>query len=321
VTDRAGSSRIDVDLPSTRRRIAALERYVSDRLLHDDRFTCGHFDDCRLSCDPDRIFREGGMSHVGGRFDLRIDGRPLRVVVVGQESGWIKDTESNQTGRRVTLAQRRADIAEGSGLNCRYYAHDGYPAGNPHMRGTTSALPVIFGGAPGEDFKGEWVAPASGRAFHLFDGFALVNLLLCSASPAGALSQGASTRRMRANCREHFKATLAMLEPTLVVVQGRLAADNTTAVLRRTTVTSNHLYESELAGAPVLVAVFSHPSARGDARWGDRLDGALHHRRGHPHVAPGDQPALTPPSSGTTRHLRRSGPAAGDSRFAARCGL
>jgi hypothetical protein len=272
VTDRAGPPRIDVNLPSTRHRVAALERYVSDRLLHDDRFSCRNFDHCRMSCGSGRIFREGVMSHVGSRFDLRIDGRPLRVVVVGQESGWIKDTDSNQTGRRVTLAQRRADIAEGSGLNCRYYAHDGYPARNPHMRGTTSALRVIFGGAPGEDFSGEWVAPANGRPFHLFDGFALVNLLLCSVSTAGALSQGASTRLMRANCGEHFRATLAVLEPTLVVVQGRLAADATKAVLRRTRVLSDHLYASELAGAPVLVAAFSHPSARGEARWGDRLD-------------------------------------------------
>jgi hypothetical protein len=77
---------------------------------------------------------------------------------------------------------------------------------------------------------------------------------------------------MRANCGEHFGATLAMLEPTLLVVQGRLAADGTEAVLPKMAVLSDYLYQSEVAGVPVLVAVFSHPSARGDARWGDRLD-------------------------------------------------
>jgi hypothetical protein len=184
VIDRAEPAKIVADLPSTRRRVAALERYVSEHLLDGDRFCCRHFNDCRMSCGPDGIFREGVMSHVGSRYDLRLDGRPLRIVVVGQESGWIKDTDSNQTGRRVTLAQCRADIAGGSGLNCRYYAQDGYPARNPHMRGTTSALRVVFGGAPGEDFGGEWVEPVNGHPFHLFDGFALVNLLLCSASVA-----------------------------------------------------------------------------------------------------------------------------------------
>ncbi len=45
------------------------------------------------------------MSHVGRRYDLVRGGKPLRVVVVGQESGLPKDPDS-PWGRRVSLEAR-----------------------------------------------------------------------------------------------------------------------------------------------------------------------------------------------------------------------
>jgi len=66
------------------------------------------------------------------------------------------------------------------------------------MRGTTSALRTILGDGPGADHEGEFVHTVDGERFHVFDAFALVNVLLCSAGPPA--SMGRSTTTMRRNC-------------------------------------------------------------------------------------------------------------------------
>jgi uracil-DNA glycosylase len=133
-------------------------------------------------------------------------------------------------------------------------------------------LRIIFGHGLGSDDAGEWITPVHGHAFHIFDGFALVNRLLCSAGPEGG-SQGRSTTTMRDNCLEHFEATLAILDPTIVVLQGALVAKSSAEALPVATELSSHLYESRgTSGRRVMVCHFSHPAARGLLRWGDRLD-------------------------------------------------
>jgi hypothetical protein len=83
------------------------------------------------------------MSHVGRRYDLAIGGRPLRVVVVGQESGWPKGPGARRWGRRVSLETRYEVVHDISGLQRRYRAEGGHSGRNPHMRGTTQALRVV----------------------------------------------------------------------------------------------------------------------------------------------------------------------------------
>ena len=72
------------------------------------------------------------------------------------------------------------------------------------MRGTTSALRALFGNGLGTDRGGEYVEPVNGRRFHIFDGFALVNRLLCSASP---------TNRSRPLNRHHARPMREMSGP------------------------------------------------------------------------------------------------------------
>lgn len=263
---RTSAPVIEADLPATRRRIGRLRRYVSRELLDDGEFVCRHYGECRRSRRRGDAFREGTMSHVGKHFDLYIDGRPLRVMVVGQESGWARVPAYR---KRVSMEQRLAAVM-GSGINRRYYADDEHQARNPHMRGTTSALRLIFGKGLGADWDEEWVRPANGRRFHIFDGFALVNRLLCSASPPTS-SQGRPTRTMLTSCLEHFEATLAILEPTLIVLQGGLVARSIAAALPVTRQRSDYLYETTFTGNRALVCAFSHPSAQGALRWGDTL--------------------------------------------------
>jgi hypothetical protein len=218
----------------------------------------------------DRFF-EGQMSHVGHRFDLRVNGRPLRVVVVGQEMGWPREPGARSVASLVSLERRHGMILGKSGLGRRYYADKHHESRNPHMRGTTSALRIIFGKGLGLRHEEEFVYPVRGRPFHIFDGFALVNRLLCSAGPVRS-SLGRSTRTMRDNCLEHFVATLRILEPTLVVLQGRGVDLWTRSVFTRERSYGEHLHRASFEGRKLQLCTFSHPSARGGLRWGDSLE-------------------------------------------------
>lgn len=265
------ASSIEVDLPATRRRIVKLRNYVATNLLIEDTFICPHHTECRNSRKPGDAFREGVMSHVGRHFDLYVDGNPLRIVVVGQESGWPRGPGARKQGRRVSLDDRYTAIHDISGRKRRYYSEQDHPGRNPHMRGITSALRVIFGQGLGVDYDDEFVFPSNGRPFHIFDGFALVNRLLCSAGPRDS-SQGRPTPTMFQRCLEHFKATASILEPTLVILQGGQVRKWTESVFAPSRSYGDHLYETRLDGRRLLVCTFSHPSAHGALRWGDILE-------------------------------------------------
>lgn len=259
---------IFVDMPGTRRRVARLRRYVKGTLLDGNEFRCPHEDACRRSTKRGYQFREETMSHVGRRFDMFLGEKPLRVMVVGQESGLPKDPES-PWGHKVTMQARYHQIHDVTGLQKRYYAEPGRQGRNPHMRGTTLALRTIFGSGPGDDFDGEHVNPVNGKPFHCFDGFALVNRLLCSAGPIKT-SKGSPSSTMLNNCAKHFAATASILEPTVVILQGALVAKWVAPLLEPGRIYHEHLHEAYLGEQRMLVCSFSHPSAHGALRWGDQ---------------------------------------------------
>ncbi|HEY5196501.1 MAG TPA: hypothetical protein VIJ51_05690 [Solirubrobacteraceae bacterium] len=249
----------------TAARVEELRAYMEANVLSpSDDFICDHCPECRASIkDGDRFF-EGQLSHVGRHYDMTVDGEPRRVVVVGQEYGLDKP--------RVSLDERYEAIHDGSGLGRRYYSDGEHRGRNPHMRGTTSALRLAFGREPGADHEGEFLDTPADGPFHIFDAFALVNVLLCSAGPVGS-SVGRSTRTMRQNCAEHFARTLQILEPTLLILQGKGVYEWLKPIIEQEeTVITDHLAYATVAGLPVLMCMFSHPSARGPLRWGDSLD-------------------------------------------------
>lgn len=241
---------------------------MDEHVLGPGGFCCASFAACRGSTRGDDRFFEGQLSHVGHHYDLHLDGRPLRVVVVGQENGAPRGADDPS---RISMAERYRKIHDGSGLERRYYADGTHRARNPHMRGTTSALRVIFGEAPGSEWEEEFLESAGGDRFHLFDAFSLVNVLLCSNFPAKK-NTGASTKTMRRNCLKHFAATMQILEPTLMVLQGEGVQDWIAPVLGLMDERAPHLAETQLAGNRVLVCRFSHPAARRDLSWGNRPD-------------------------------------------------
>lgn len=121
------------------------------------------------------------------------------------------------------------------------------------------------------------MVPERGRPFHIFDGFALVNRLLCSTSPPNRC-EGSSTRTMRHNCLEHFRTTMDILDPTIVILQGLGVARWSREVFVPTRLFTEHLAEASNDGRRLLLCSFSHPSAHGELRWGDQLDAPTSNR-------------------------------------------
>jgi hypothetical protein len=255
LTEPSGG-RFHADVARTQQRIARLREYMSGEVLRGKDFVCASWSDCESSIPAGCTFTEGQLSHVGKHFDLTKEGKPYRVVVVGQEVGG--------SGRRVTLEERYERVHDASGLTQRFEGYRTHKRRNPHMRGTTLALREIFGG-PGTDHETEFL-DVDGQSVHLFDCFALVNRLLC-ASHVAATSNGKPTKTMLANCERHFAATMKILQPTLVVVQGVTVWRRSQRVLRPRQRLSDHFVECDLAGRLVLVGTFTHPSARAQHRW------------------------------------------------------
>lgn len=261
--EHAATPRLRSDPAATAHRLRALGDYMEANVLGPQGFHCSSYPACLGSIRPQARFYEGQLSHVGRHFDLHKDGRALRIVVVGQEYGGTRTS--------ISLRDRYEELHDTSGLARRYYADSEHPARNPHMRGTTSALRLILGKGLGADWEEEFVQTAEGERFHVFDAFALVNVLLCAAHPLRG-AQGRSTKTMRRNCLRHFAATMEILEPTLMVLQGQGVQDWIGPVLGLMDDRTEHLAEAHVTGNRVLVCRFSHPSAHGALQWGARLD-------------------------------------------------
>ena len=240
----------------TKERIRCLEEYIRKNLLPGDgSFICEHFTQCRGSRSG-LPFHHGQMSHVGRHYDLEVAGRPMRIVLVGQEYG--------KTQECVGLAKRSERIALSAGK--------GFQGRNRHMGGTSSILRLLLGREPGADEAGERLLDG-----HVFDGFALVNYLLCTAlkkprnreQDACGGGEGHSSPIMRRNCGRHFRRTLEILEPTVIVAQGIGVGKWMSKALPIAEQRGPHHEMIRITGQSVDLFTFSHPSAGGSSGfWG-----------------------------------------------------
>ncbi len=146
------------NLSDTAARVAELDRYMATNVLDGMTFVCDKYDACRASHAGQ--FFEGQLHHVGRHYDLVVDGKSFRIVVVGQEYG--------NGPRYVSREARSRDVAELTGVGKRFFSDGGHPARNPHMRGTTSLLRLLFGRAPGRDYSGEFLS-LNGTSVHIFE--------------------------------------------------------------------------------------------------------------------------------------------------------
>ena len=237
----------------TRERVRMLEEYVRAELLSaEGSFICTSFEQCRSSrCGYP--FYPGQMSHVGKHYDLEVNGRAMRIVLAGQEYG--------REFERVDLADRSRMICESARAG---FGKDR----NPHMKGVASTLRLLLGRDLGDDDEGERLLGG-----HIFDGFALVNYLLCTAlaevrgKNSRFSGKGYSSPRMQRNCARHFLRTMEVLEPTVIVVHG-LALRRWIGNALPLPPPEGEIAEMvEISGRPVDLLTFAHPSAGGHSGW------------------------------------------------------
>ncbi|MGB3676465.1 MAG: hypothetical protein WA988_18705, partial [Candidatus Nanopelagicales bacterium] len=143
------------------------------------------------------------------------------------------------------------------------------------MKGTTSALRVAFGRAPGQDREGELLQIANDPVpRHVMECYALANMRLCSANVAGTTTSAATTK-MSNNCLRHLAATIRILEPTLCILQSVDIRGVIEPELSNAEIIDPRfpkLEYAEFAGAPTMIAAFPHPYQRGrnsHLNWGN----------------------------------------------------
>lgn len=243
------------DRQKTEARSLALKKYLTTHVL-GAHFICPHFHECKSS--HAEKYYEGQLHHLGRFYDLLFDDLPLRVVIVGQEYG---------KGPAHVGLERRYDMIMNSGLKKRFEASGGYEARNSHMKGTTNVLRLLFGIPLGTDHETEFLTIGNEHV-HLFDAFALVNYLLCSAVPNEGSMRGKATRTMKKNCAIHFREVIRILEPSVVIVQGKGFWKTIKTVFDSVKQEADYVFHARIGTTETLVAALTHPSARFPNNWG-----------------------------------------------------
>jgi len=239
----------------TDQRRESLEAYLTTNILGSE-FICRDYEPCKLSHAG--LYYEGQLHHIGQCYDISADGMPLRVMIVGQEYG--------EPPPRVSC-EARHEMIMSTGINYRFTAGAGHKARNPHMKGTTSVLRLLFGIPLGTDFDSEFIA-VDGERRHIFEAFALVNYLLCSAVSEETKSRGLATPEMKKNCLKNFRVALEILEPSVVIVQGKGYWHSVQNAFDAVTHEAHEIYRAKLGSMQTLVAVLAHPSAFFPHNWG-----------------------------------------------------
>lgn len=241
--------------------LQAIEKYFQTNVLANNAFCCQYEHDCESSYletgeqDVNRQFYKGQLHHIGTHYDLSYQQTPFRVMIVGQEYGHAPSL--------VDFKARYEMLMDSAAI--------GYKSRNPHMKGTSSLLRLLHDLPLGNDREGEFIQ-VDGKAIHLFDTFVLANYLLCSAVTEGS-RQGKAAWEMKKNCANHFVATLELLKPTILLVQGKSFWDYPIKDLfdRGLEQLEDQLYQANFKGNPLLIAVFAHPSAPAYGFWGNSL--------------------------------------------------
>lgn len=247
----------------TKERIEKLEAYFRETVLDGDgKFICQHERACKRSFSdshPLGVFYDGQLHHVGKDYDLFKNNRPLRVVVVGMSYG------HGPAG--YSMAKRSQQLEDnGEHWSARGSGESGIPKRNPHMSGTTYALRAAFGLGFDDVSRATEIIQGDTEGIHVYEAFALVDFLLCSAISRDEKMGDRSTPTMRTNCASHFRRTLEILEPNLIIGQGTANWMGQAGFgSGRTCETAETIIVN---GSASLFLSFPHPSTLGLRNWG-----------------------------------------------------
>ncbi|MBK1668176.1 hypothetical protein CKO28_09015 [Rhodovibrio sodomensis] len=244
----------ELDRDGTERRTRAVEAYLTEHVLDSElNELCGHAATCRSSTRHPYAY--GLLPHVGQAFDLREQGQPMRILVVGLDWGGAEPQ---------TMAQRRAEFDIIGAHAVRNPGPGDRRNLSPHLGGTEQALRTLLGMPEGTG-PGTRDLPVDGSPRNLYQCFAFMNRTLCSAA-VGTSSR--TTATMRRHCTTHLKEVIDRLEPTHIIFQGGAAGADIEALLPDTCAV-----QGDPDGARVylhrhgVAYWFSHPEARGGRSW------------------------------------------------------
>jgi len=208
-----------VNRAASKRRAHKLQSYLTKQVWDPSTrrawpdFICACKEDCKASAAKRSASFHAAQGHaVGDCYDLRTaDDVQFRVLIVPMEAGG---------GKTYFSVEGRTEKVRESGRLL-------FQKRNAHMKGVTLAMRLALGlpyqdqnGKPLVDHDSEWVTFADGKGAHLFDCFAMTNLLLCSAVLKRGSQKSLAPQVMRDNCAHHLVETIGILKPTLVISQG-----------------------------------------------------------------------------------------------------
>ncbi|WP_239582602.1 UvrD-helicase domain-containing protein [Gordonia rubripertincta] len=241
----------------TATRISEYDEYTSTNILAGTEIACPSYRQCRRAAmgdesseRQDRDYYPAQLGYIGEHYDIRVNGVPRRILIVGMERGegpaWF-DREAR------TLDHDRALVPSNR---------------NPHMRGVVNALRTGFEVVDAEAPE-EYLDLEAGPS-HVLKCYALVNLRLCSAVKRTARGrESAQVDEMSMNCQVHLTETVRILQPTLTIVQGKRLWPYVKSALgvEKQVHDGLPLYLGQVAGTRRLVALFNHPSASEPHGW------------------------------------------------------
>ncbi len=229
-----------------------LKDYLSAALYEEDRrFTCAHHETCAASCKDGKTLQTGEAPGVGDYYSLMVDGKPLRIVVVGISIGWVDFATDGKILH--SLEERTSKVHNAD-----------FRPDNPHMRGTILALQTLFGQEAYVNQDGHHSDELFGLQLesglvNLSMCYAMANRVACSVGYPGSNRSDKTTDLMHENCEEHFLNYLDILEPTVIIVQGDISMPEKYAANNEAT-------------KPPFILQFPHPSARGLKKWSSHND-------------------------------------------------
>lgn len=187
------------DIDKTKNRCEKLLEYYKTAGLNADDFHCIHYNECKNSQKKCNVVKQysGGTVGITPFYDISYDGKPIRVLIVGKENGYMKNTEY---GTSTNFHENCLNI-----LNCINWEKK-----NNHIKGTLMILQNIFG------IESDYV----------YSSYALTNLMRCSFQDGDKydnVSNVSSTSTMKDNCLKHLIKEIEILEPTIVIFQGEWA--------------------------------------------------------------------------------------------------
>jgi hypothetical protein len=192
---------------------------------------------------------KGPLRHLGKKYDLTINGKSIRIMVVGQELGHREN--SLKLNENCDAKMEREKVRQ-------------YNQRSDRMKGTTDVLRIFFRKYLGTDSDSEYLTFSNGKSCHMFDAFSFVNYSLCSALKKEKGMAGNSTPILKTNCQQHFLKVLEILEPNIIIVQDRSLWKMVEKSFENIKYLSGRypVGQAVINGKTVLIALLLYPSAR-----------------------------------------------------------